>query len=106
MDYFSRANEYADSSKSPRPGLILLDLNLPGIGGHKILKYVKGHKDLKYIPVIIMTGSVNEKDILECYGDGANAYLKKPVHFQGFMETIQRLKDFWIELAFLPKLSK
>ncbi|MDN7128188.1 response regulator [Pseudidiomarina sp. 1APR75-33.1] len=94
--------------KSSRPedvsiGLILLDLNLPGISGHRVLEFIKTNKLLKKIPVIVLTTSNDDRDIDECYDLGANTYIQKPVDLEKFLLSIQRLKEYWFNIAILPK---
>lgn len=103
LDYLFQRNQYSDSGKSPRPDLILLDLNLPGTDGREVLEEIKNDTKLKGIPVIVLTTSLDDKDIEKCYGTGANSYIQKPVDLQGFFTAIQKLKDFWFEVAVLPK---
>ena len=103
LDYLYHRNQFSDKDKSPRPDLILLDLNLPGTDGREVLEEIKKDPKLKTIPVIVLTTSSDDKDIEKCYQAGANSYIQKPVDLQGFFEAIQRLKDFWFEVAILPK---
>lgn len=103
LDYLFRRGVYTDPEKSPRPGVILLDLNLPGTDGREVLAAIKNNEDLKKIPVIVLTTSSDERDIEQCYADGANSYIHKPVDIQGFFEAIKRLKDYWFEIVILPK---
>ncbi|WP_462325224.1 response regulator [Desulfoplanes sp.] len=84
------------------PGLILLDLNLPGTDGREVLERIKAHDKLKKIPVIVLTTSDDEQDIDNCYEWGANSYVHKPVDINGFMTAIQRIKDYWFEIVLLP----
>lgn len=90
-------------SQGMRPGLILLDLNLPGISGNSVLERIKSDSQLKKIPVIVLTTSTDERDIEQCYSLGANTYIQKPVDLQGFFAAIQRLQEYWFEIAVLPK---
>jgi len=103
LDYLFQRNQYSDAESSPRPELILLDLNLPGTDGREVLEELKKDPKLKTIPVIVLTTSSDEKDISNCYQAGANSYINKPVDLQGFFAAIQRLKNFWFEVALLPK---
>lgn len=103
LDYLYHKGEYADLKTSPEPGLILLDLNLPGTDGFEILDQIKNDNNLKTIPVVILTTSHDERDIEKCYQAGANSYIQKPVDLNGFMQAIQQLKDFWFHIAVLPK---
>jgi two-component system response regulator len=83
--------------------LILLDLNLPGTDGREVLGEIKQDEGLKRIPVLVLTTSTDERDIDKCYQMGANSYVKKPVDLDGFMTSIQRLKDYWFGVAILPR---
>ena len=91
-----------DSNKD-MPGIILLDLNLPGLDGRDVLREIKSNSKLKNIPVVILTTSDDERDIASCYEAGANTYIRKPVNIEGFFEAVQKLKDYWFEIAVLPK---
>ena len=103
LDYLKRRGRYADPAKAPRPGVVLLDLNLPGTDGRQVLAEAKADGQLKRIPVIILTTSSDERDIQRCYDAGANSYVKKPVDFDGFLQAIRRLSDYWFEVVILPK---
>jgi two-component system response regulator len=106
LDYLYRRGVYVDSEKSPRPGIILLDLNLPGMDGRDVLKIIKKDSDLKKIPTIVLTTSTDERDIEACYVNGANSYINKPVDLNGLMIAIQKLRDYWFEIVILPKEEK
>ena len=103
LDYLYRRGEFADAEKSPRPSIILLDLNLPGTDGREVLRIIKSEPNLRKIPVIVLTTSDAEQDIERCYAAGANSYVHKPVDMQGFVMAIARLRDYWFEVAVLPK---
>lgn len=105
LDYLLRREKYAAPDLSPRPGIIILDLNMPGTDGRAVLKTIKTDTSLKKIPVIVLTTSSADEDIEECYTDGANSYIVKPVDLDGFMQAIQRLRDFWFEVVVVPKES-
>lgn len=85
------------------PGLILLDLNMPGLDGLKLLKRIKGQDDLKKIPVVVMTTSSEQEDVEGCYRAGANTYVQKPVSWTEFTEAMTRLQEYWFQFALLPK---
>lgn len=102
LDYLKRRGRYQDPSASPRPALILLDLNLPGTDGREVLDEIKRDENLKLIPVIVLTTSSDERDIEACYEDGANSFVHKPVEPTRFFEAIQRLQEYWLEIALLP----
>jgi two-component system response regulator len=103
LDFLSNRGEYSDITQHPRPGVILLDLNLPGTDGREVLQFIKQTEHLKSIPVIVLTTSTDERDIKRCYAYGANTYVQKPVDFEGFVQAIQRLKEYWFEVAILPE---
>jgi two-component system, response regulator len=86
-----------------RPGLVLLDLNMPGLDGRRILAIIKSDPVLRKIPVVVLTTSSDERDIEECYVLGANTYIQKPVDLDGLFAAIQRLKEYWFEIALLPR---
>jgi two-component system, response regulator len=103
LDYLRREGAYKDARRISRLGLVLLDLNMPGMDGRKTLEAIKQDNALKRIPVIILTTSADERDIAACYHAGANTYVQKPVSFEGLIEAIKRLKAYWFEIALLPK---
>lgn len=86
------------------PGLILLDINLPKIDGKEVLAQIKNDRTLNIIPVVMLTTSNSEIDILESYQHHANCYITKPVDFNKFMKVVQAIKDFWISIVQLPKI--
>lgn len=85
------------------PDLLLMDLNLPGIGGHSILEMIKNNNKLKHIPVVILTSSDAEGDVLESYNQHANCYVKKPLDFHEFLDVIHSIDSFWLSIVELPK---
>src|ERR671918_2637248 len=85
LDFLNRRGVYEDPERSPRPGIILLDLNLPGTDGREVLQEIKKSSRLARIPVIVLTTSSDERDIQACYRAGANSYVQKPVDLEGFM---------------------
>ncbi|QDV41842.1 Response regulator rcp1 [Stieleria neptunia] len=103
LDYLHRRGDYASVDSAPRPGIILLDLNLPGTDGREVLEEIKQDHELKRIPVVVLTTSTDERDIEACYEFGANSYIQKPVDLAGFVNAIQRLKDYWFQIVVFPK---
>ena len=99
MAFLRREGIYAEA---PRPDLILLDLNLPRKDGREVLEEVKNDPDLKRIPVVVLTTSNNEKDILESYNLHANCYITKPVDLGQFLIIVQSIQNFWFSIVKLP----
>jgi len=102
MDYMNHKGAYSDSGSSPRPDLILLDINIPLMDGKAVLKEIKSKDEFKNIPVVIFTSSENEKDIAESYALGANAYITKPDEIDDFTWMIQSTGFYWLFMAKLP----
>ena len=96
LDYLYRRNEYSDPLSSPRPGIILLDLRLPKVDGLEVLKIVKADAGFNRIPVVILTTSQAETDMVKAYGDHANSYLVKPVDFARFTELMKAFGYYWL----------
>ncbi len=97
--FLRKDGDYADA---PRPGLILLDLNLPRRNGHEVLAELKSDPDLLTIPVVVLTTSQAEEDILRSYSLHANAYISKPVDFERFIDVVRQIDDFFLTLVKLP----
>jgi CheY-like chemotaxis protein len=106
MDYLRHQGRYQDPSVSPRPGVLLLDLNMPRKDGREALKEIKSDPDLRSIPVVVLTTSKDEEDILRSYDLGANSYITKPVTFAGLVEAIKALGRYWFEIVELPQGRK
>ena len=99
MNYLRHEGEFTDA---PRPDLILLDLNLPGMDGREVLEEVKSDTDLKRIPVVILTTSNDEQDVLRSYNLNANCYVTKPIDIEQFINVVQLIKEFWLAAVLLP----
>jgi chemotaxis family two-component system response regulator Rcp1 len=99
MAFLRKKGEYA---KKPRPDVILLDLNLPKMDGRDVLAAIKQDEDLKRIPVVILTTSNSDKDILNAYNLHANCYITKPLDMDQFVHVVQTLKEFWFTIVKLP----
>ena len=99
LQFLRQTGDYADA---PRPGLILLDLNLPRRSGHEVLADLKEDPGLRVIPVVILTTSQAEEDILRSYSLHANAYVSKPVDFERFMDVIRQIDSFFVTVVKLP----
>lgn len=106
LDYLYQRGEYRAPASAPRPGIVLLDLNLPGTDGREVLEEVKRDASLKTIPIVVLTTSSDERDIEQCYKLGANSYMIKPVDLDGFVKSMSRMKDYWFEVVILPKETK
>ncbi|HIJ89497.1 MAG: response regulator [Desulfobulbaceae bacterium] len=102
LDYLQRKGPYAEPEKSPRPTLILLDLNMPKMDGREALKQIKSLPNLRRIPVVVLTTSDAEEDIAKTYELGVNSFIRKPVSFEEFLKTIRTLKEYWLEIVALP----
>ncbi len=102
MDYLYRRGQYAEQSNSPRPGLILLDLNMPKKDGREALTEIKTDRNLRQIPVVVLTTSNAEKDIYRSYNLGANSFITKPVTFESLVEVMQTIGKYWFEIVELP----
>ena len=101
LDYLSRARENNDSS-TPPPSLVLLDLNMPGLSGLDVLARIRNQKSTRSLPVVVLSTSDQESDIVQSYDMGANSFLTKPVKFDEFIRVIRELDEYWFDLAALP----
>ncbi len=99
------AFNYLKNPQSVYPDIILLDLNLPRMGGLEVLEKIKADPDLRVIPVVILTTSQDEADIARSYHSHANCYIAKPVDFEKFMQVVRSLEDFWLTVVRLPSHS-
>jgi len=102
LNYLLRREPYANA---PRPDLILLDLNLPRKDGREVLAELKAHPDLKTIPVVVLTTSRADEDVLRAYSLHANCYILKPVDFRQFVEVIRQIENFWLSVVKLPPIA-
>jgi chemotaxis family two-component system response regulator Rcp1 len=99
LDFVYKRGPFTDA---PRPDMVLLDLNLPKKDGREVLAVIKSDPDLKRIPVVVLTTSKEEEDVLRAYNLAANCYVTKPVEFEEFMKVIQAIEDFWLTIVALP----
>ncbi|MGW0519708.1 response regulator [Crossiella sp. NPDC003009] len=102
MAFLRREGKYADA---PRPDLVLLDLNLPKMDGREVLTEIKGDEKLRRIPVVILTTSEAEEDVLRSYQLHANAYVTKPVDFEQFVKVVRQVDDFFLTVVRLPRVQ-
>ncbi len=106
MEYLRREGEYKSFSNQPYPGFILLDLNMPRKDGRTALKEIKESADLHRIPIVILTTSKAEEDIIKTYNLGVNSFICKPVSFDGLVEIVKTVGRYWIEIVALPPECK
>lgn len=102
MDYLRRNGKFNNPIENPRPDLILLDLNMPKIDGREALKIIKSDPDLRSIPIIVLTTSNSDIDIIKSYDLGVNCFISKPVTFTRFIEVIRTLGKYWFEIIEFP----
>lgn len=102
LDYLKHEGTYAQAPAGAKPALVLLDLNMPGIDGRKVLAIAKQDPALKKIPIVVLTTSSDERDVTQCYELGASTYIQKPVDFDGLIGAVNRIKDYWFGIALLP----
>jgi CheY-like chemotaxis protein len=106
MDYLYQRGKYSVPGSAPRPSLILLDLNMPKKDGREVLNELKSDPHLRQIPVLVLTTSQAEEDILRSYYLGANSYITKPVTFSSLIEVMQTLSKYWFEIVELPSQER
>ncbi len=102
MDYLLHQGIYTDETRAPRPGVILLDLNMPKKDGREALREIKNHPDLKDIPIVVFTTSRAEEDVYRSYKLGVNSFITKPVTFDRLIEVMKMLGKYWFEIVTLP----
>jgi CheY-like chemotaxis protein len=102
LDYLRRNGEFTDPHCCPQPGLVLLDLNMPRKDGREALREIKSDPELRRIPVVVLTTSKAQEDILRSYDLGANSYVTKPVTFRALAESLKSLGSYWLETVELP----
>jgi two-component system, chemotaxis family, response regulator Rcp1 len=103
LNYLYRRGQYAEVT---RPDIILLDLNIPKKDGREVLQEIKRDESLRYVPVVVLTTSNAEQDIVRTYNLNVNAYINKPVDFDRFFEIVQKIEEFWLMTAILPSSLK
>ncbi|TPE46282.1 response regulator [Pontibacter mangrovi] len=103
MDYLHNRGKFADKEQYPTPGLILLDLNMPKKDGREALKEIKSDEHLRVLPVVVLTTSKAEEDILRTYDLGVSSFITKPVTFASLVDVMKTLSKYWFEIVELPK---
>ncbi len=102
LEYLRRTGKFAEPADAPRPGLILLDLNMPRKDGRTVLKELKQDAELRTIPVVVLTTSKDDEDVYRSYDLGVNSYIVKPVTFEALVDILQTLEKYWFEIVELP----
>jgi len=105
MDYLLHRGRYRSEESAPRPGLILLDLNMPRKDGREALREIKDNPDLRSIPVVILTTSKEEQDVFRTYDLGGSSFITKPLTFEGLVKAMKILGKYWFEIVELPPIS-
>ena len=105
VNYLQRRPPYNDRAAYPRPALVLLDLNMPRKDGREALREIKSDPRLRHIPIVVLTTSKAEEDIVRSYELGVNSFITKPVTFQGLVEAVKVLGRYWFELVTLPQME-
>ena len=106
LDYVFARGKYADRDPAARPAVILLDLQLPRVSGLEVLRQIRARADTKLLPVVVLTASREDQDLLRSYALGANAYIRKPVDFLEFTETARTLGAFWLRCNELAPIAR
>jgi CheY-like chemotaxis protein len=102
MEYLNHTGKYSNDKNAPRPGLILLDLNMPRKDGREALAEIKANENLRCIPIVVLTTSKAEEDIIRTYNLGVNGYVTKPVRFEELIDVMRIVGKYWFELVQLP----
>jgi CheY-like chemotaxis protein len=103
LEYLLPSQGFSDPMENPTPTLILLDLNMPIMDGRTALKKIKNHPNLKTIPIIVLTTSQAEEDIIKTYALGVNSFIRKPVDFSQFVDVMKSIQEYWFQIVELPK---
>jgi len=102
LNYLRHEGDHAREPRAETPALVLLDLNMPGLDGRRVLAIAKQDPELKKIPIVVLTTSGDDRDVTQCYELGASTYIQKPVDFDGLVRAVARIKDYWFGIALLP----
>ena len=103
LDYLFCTGAHAGRDVSHQPQLILLDLKLPKIDGLEVLKRLRADERTKHVPIVVLTSSMEQRDIVACYDDGANSYIRKPVDFEEFLKAVNQLGMYWLLMNVVPE---
>lgn len=104
LDYLLGTGEYAARESEALPDLVLLDIKLPRVDGLQVLERLRAHPKTKLIPVVVLTSSIEPKDLLTCYSLGANSYVRKPIDFQQFSRALQQIGSYWLQTNQAPPI--
>ncbi|MBN2307347.1 MAG: response regulator [Candidatus Hydrogenedentes bacterium] len=102
LEYLLRTGRYEDATTAPRPDLVLLDLNLPRVNGREVLRRMRDDPYLRRIPVVVLTTSHEEEDVIKSYELGSNSYITKPLDIHQFVRVVQQLERYWFQIVVLP----
>jgi CheY-like chemotaxis protein len=105
LDYLHRRGEWAAPEAAPTPGLILLDLNMPRMDGREALQHIRADERTRHIPIVVLTTSAAEEDVLHTYNLGVNSFITKPVTFDGLVRVVQAMSEYWLEIVRVPARS-
>lgn len=105
LDYMFGKGRFSDRRKYPIPNLILLDLKMPGMDGHEVLRQIKAAQPYRRVPVVILTSSQEDNDRAKSYDHGANSYVVKPISFDGFTKVVKQINDYWLQLNEGPPVA-
>jgi len=104
LDYLYQRNAYAHPARAPYPGVLMLDINMPRMNGLEVLSHIRSDPVLSHLPVVVLTTSKRDEDLIESYQLNVNAYVAKPLHFEEFARAIHTIYEFW-QLAEQPKIT-
>jgi two-component system response regulator len=105
LDYLFAREAHAHRASEPLPALVLLDLKLPRLDGHEVLRQIRANARTRFLPVVVLTSSDEEKDLVESYSQGCNSYVRKPVSYNEFVEAARQLGVYWLELNRAPPVG-
>ena len=106
LDYLYRRGKYVHPATSPRPDLLLLDLNMPKVDGRRVLEHIRTDHDLRRLAVVVLSTSQQEEDVIRTYDLGANSYITKPADQQRFVQVVQALEAYWFQTVCLPPTGR
>ena len=106
IDYLLRRGRYADPIDSPRPDLVLLDMNMPKLNGKQVLETTRQFNDLKSIPIVMLTTTCQKEEITNCYNLGCNSFVTKPATLDGYRNAFETIEAYWFKLAALPSKTE